>query len=89
LATKARRKAVTIDLRPGEAFALMAEIPAGVDGYLSKRKVAALLSISESLLKEWIQEGKYPRPDAHFGKLPRWRYSTHNAFCTALAESAR
>lgn len=66
-----------------DALLVMFTVPPTAKGLLSKKQIAALLDIGESLLKDMIRDGRYPESDLKCGKLPRWTVDTHNAWIEA------
>lgn len=66
------------------------EVPPDTGCYLSKRAIAALLSINVRSLERMIAKGDYPACDGLIlGKYQRWSKESHNAYCRRAFLSAK
>lgn len=43
--------------------------------YMSKREVAVLYGVTTRTIDEWVQVGRFPKPDRLPNHRPRWRAS--------------
>ena len=46
------------------------------DPLLDRAAVAALLGVSPDTISRYMTDGRFPPPDATFGRAPTWREST-------------
>ncbi len=55
-------------------------IPNGTDAVLSVRQVAVLLDVTPRMVRLMLAGDRFPAPDFHLGRRPRWYVATFNAW---------
>lgn len=84
MATKAKAKKAKGAERP-EASTL----PGALDVLLSRLQCQVALGVSGRYFTQLLSSGDFPPPDTRFGKFPRWRTSTVNAWIQRRCESGQ
>ena len=79
----ARRKLAVYDPGPADAIDHQPEdakpcrtSPVSIEPMLGMDDLAAILSCSRRLVERMRSAGKFPKPDLHVGRCPRWTPAT-------------
>lgn len=62
--------------------------PAVIEPLLSVARVAALLDVHKRTIEKHRAAGRFPKPDAVIGRMPRWKPETIRAWIDAGGASA-